>query len=172
MQKLGHKVDILITNSENENSELIKDLIQKNFYKISSEVYNSIELVKNKKYDLVFTTHWTTVKYVDEFSFIDYKNVIYFVQDLEYMFYEMSSNYLMAENTYKKKFYAITSGMLPSKVLSEKYGMKCDYFQFPIDKKIYFVDKLKLRKDKTIIFFSKPEMPRRCFELGIEALKY
>ena len=33
------------------------------------------------------------------------------------------------------------------------------------------MDKSKFRKNKTIIFFSKPEMPRRCFELGIEALK-
>ena len=43
--------------------------------------------------------------------------------------------------------------------------MECDYFTFPIDNKVYFNKKSIKRKKDTVIFFCKPEMPRRCFEL-------
>ena len=172
LEKSGNMVDILLLNSDHINPASLRNTIRNHFYKINSEVYTSLDSVKNIQYDQVFVTHWTTVQYAFEMNFIDKKNIIYFVQDLEYMFYEVSTNYLLAENTYKKGLYAITSGLLPSKVLFEKYGMECDYFTFPIDNKVYFNKKSIKRKKDTVIFFCKPEMPRRCFELGLQAIKH
>ena len=172
LEKSGNTVDILVIDSDHIKPQSLRNTIRNHFYKINSEVYNSLDEVKSIKYDQVFVTHWTTVQYALEMNFIDKKKIIYFVQDLEYMFYEVSTNYLLAENTYKKDLYAITSGLLPSKVLFEKYGMECDYFTFPIDNKVYFKKKSIKRKNNSVIFFCKPEMPRRCFELGLKAIRH
>ena len=83
----------------------------------------------------------------------------------------MSYAYLRAYNTYKMGLYPITSGPWPLRLLKRDFNVKeGDYFRFPIDRNIYYYDK-KVIKKKRIAFFAKPYMPRRCYELGVEALE-
>jgi glycosyltransferase involved in cell wall biosynthesis len=50
--------------------------------------------------------------------------------------------------------------------------MEADSFRFPVDRSIYRPEAAKgqLRRER-IIFFAKPEMPRRCFLIGTMALR-
>ena len=43
-------------------------------------------------------------------------------------------------------------------------------FQFPLNTSIYNSSYIRKKKEKNILFFAKPQMPRRCFELGVKAL--
>ena len=51
------------------------------------------------------------------------------------------------------------------------FQVTSDYFQFPVDTSIYNTKQPRTKQNKNIIFFAKPEMPRRCYEIGIQALK-
>lgn len=113
-------------------------------------------------------THWSTVRVAESV-----KNrvgeIIYFVQDYEPSFYAMGSEHVLAEATYRKGLYAITSGIWCQDVLRNNFAMEADHFQFPIDRSVYFASETTPRSNR-ILFFAKPEMTRRCFELGVEAL--
>ena len=94
----------------------------------------------------------------------------YLVQDFEAAFYPTSSNYLMAENSYKFGFSHICSGRWCKEFLVSKYRAEAEYFSFPVDHDTYNMNHERTKANKNIIFFAKPELPRRCYEIGIRAL--
>src|SRR5437899_7793046 len=81
----------------------------------------------------------------------------------------MGSYYVLSEATYRKGLYAITSGIWCEKFLRNNFAMEADHFQFPIDRSVYFDSETTPRSNR-IIFFAKPGVARRCFELGVDAL--
>jgi glycosyltransferase involved in cell wall biosynthesis len=165
MEQFGHSVTLYFTQTT-ETTARLKELIKQNFYPFSGDV----EILSGRvSYcDVLFATHWSTVspalslrRCVGE--------IIYLVQDFEPYFSPMGSEYLLAENTYRQNLYAIASGPWCARLLQHRYNMEVDHFQFPIDRTIYF--KRDHPHQHKLIFFAKPEMPRRCFELGAMALR-
>jgi glycosyltransferase involved in cell wall biosynthesis len=118
--------------------------------------------------DVLFATHWTTVDAAIENKDMVLE-VIYFVQDFEPYFTPMSSEYIMAENTYRQGIYSITAGPWCEQFLKNEFQAEADHFEFPIDRNIYYPRERKNTRC-TILFFAKPEMPRRCYELGVATL--
>jgi glycosyltransferase involved in cell wall biosynthesis len=93
----------------------------------------------------------------------------YLVQDFEPWFYAASAQALLAENTYKMGFHAITAGRFLAEKLHRDYDMAADAFEFGCD-----VDKYHLLDGvgrDGIVFYAKPDAPRRAFELGVMALR-
>jgi glycosyltransferase involved in cell wall biosynthesis len=121
-------------------------------------------------YDVGIATWWETAYILKKYEY-KFRRQFYFVQDFEPYFYPLSSKYVMAENTYKFGFTHICSGAWCEKILNEKYGAKAVSFQFPLDRNIYNDKYVRNKKNKNIVFFAKPEMPRRCFEIGRDALE-
>jgi glycosyltransferase involved in cell wall biosynthesis len=167
LSNFGHKIRLYFYDT-NLNEWTIKSLIWKNFYPINCEVkvYKG-ELAAS---DVTFCTFWKTV-YDAEKHAGHTKNLVYLVQDFEPMFYGVGSEYIMSEETYKKGIYCITSGPWCANLLKKKYNARADYFNFPIES-VYLSYGKKLDSiKKRIIFFAKPEMPRRCYEIGIQVLE-
>ena len=165
MEQFGHSVTLYFTQTT-ETTARLKELIKQNFYPFSGDV--EILTGRISYCDVLFATHWSTVspalslrRCVGE--------IIYLVQDFEPYFSPMGSEYLLAENTYRQNLYAIASGPWCARLLQHRYNMEVDHFQFPIDRTIYF--KRDHPHQHKLIFFAKPEMPRRCFELGAMALR-
>jgi glycosyltransferase involved in cell wall biosynthesis len=119
--------------------------------------------------DILCATSWKTA-YAVFHNKDRCAEMFYFVQDFEPLFFPMSDDYLRAENTYRMGMHHITYGPWCAKILKEKYGAKADALSFSLDKKIYYSRTVDRRKTNRILFFSRPEMPRRCFWLGLEAL--
>jgi len=166
LEQLGHQVSLHFTDSQ-DSGELVRAKVRKHFYPLEGH----IGLLEDSfpQSDFVFATHWTTVAHAERFK-DRAGEIVYFVQDFEPYFYAMGSEYVLAESTYRKGFYAITSGIWCEHFLRNIYGAEADHFQFPIDRSIYFNRKSARRRDR-VIFFAKPEMPRRCYELGVRALR-
>jgi glycosyltransferase involved in cell wall biosynthesis len=95
---------------------------------------------------------------------------MYFVQDFEPSFYAMSTDYVLAENTYRHGIYCICSGAWCSQLLRRQFGATADHFDFPLDQSIYF-PRPRRKKEVNVVFFARPEMPRRCYGLGIAMLR-
>ena len=119
--------------------------------------------------DVLFATHWTTVDAAVRARGVA-RQLMYFVQDFEPAFAPMGTEYILAENTYRLGLYHITSGPWCENLLKRDFGCEADHFVFPVDRKIYH-PRGRTRQNKNIIFFARPEMPRRCFELGVMALE-
>lgn len=114
----------------------------------------------------LFATGWETAypAYLDR----TLARRFYFVQDFESSFYPLGSESILAENTYRFGFHAITAGGWLSHKLSTEYGMTTDHFDFAVDKKRYNVTNTGRRNE--IFFYARPVTPRRAFEFGLLAL--
>ena len=93
----------------------------------------------------------------------------YLVQDFEPWFYPAGGQSALAENTYRMGFHAITAGRYLADKLKSEYLMAADAFEFGCDTARYHLLDT-MRKRDGIVFYAKPDTPRRAFELGVLAL--
>jgi glycosyltransferase involved in cell wall biosynthesis len=94
----------------------------------------------------------------------------YLVQDFEPSFYPAGSESLLAEGTYRFGFHGVTAGRWLSQILQRDYGMQADSFDFGRDL-TYALDASVGAEQRTgVCFYSKPDTPRRAFELAVLAL--
>ena len=143
----------------------LQDYIQEHFVDTKARVFRHWKL---QPCDVVLATHWSTAYPVREFPHCSKK--FYFVQDYEPLFHPISYEYLRAENTYRLGFSCVTLGRWLTHLLRERYSADCDYFNFAVDNTAYFV-RPDVTPQRRIAFYSQPDKPRRCFDLGIQALE-
>jgi hypothetical protein len=170
-EKAGHKCTIYLYTSAEGSVSIpeVKAMLS------STEAYPHLS-AEIKMYDraqgvhsgtqALFATGWETAypAYLDP----TLARRFYFVQDFESSFYPLGSESLLAENTYRFGFHAITAGGWLSHKLSTEYGMKADHFDFSVDKARYRVTNQGRRNE--IFFYARPVTPRRAFEFGLLAL--
>lgn len=167
LENFGYDVRLYITDTDS-SSALLRQQVRRHFYPFKGPVVRFEGQVDEE--EVLFATHWSTVAHAEAARPTN-AEIIYFVQDFEPAFYSMGSEYLLAEDTYRKGLYAICSGPWCAALLKKNYHAQADYFVFPIDRETYFV-KPQVEREPKIVFFAKPEMPRRCFTLGVEALRH
>lgn len=114
----------------------------------------------------VFATSWQTAYPV--FNARSAGKRFYLVQDHEPSFYPVSTASALAERTYDMGFHAITAGRWLATKLAHEHGMAADGFDFGCDTDRYGAT--GARRDG-IVFYARPEAPRRAFELGMFALE-
>lgn len=166
LEKLGHTVSLYFVDTA-ESSESIERNVHEHFYPFEGIVGRLDDFRPSG--DVVLATHWSTMKYAE--SLADwFGEIMYFVQDFEPSFYAMGSEYILAEATYRRGHYAITSGVWCEQFLRQQFGAEADHFRFPIDTSVYYSRPQRQREER-LLFFAKPEMNRRCFELGTLALQ-
>jgi glycosyltransferase involved in cell wall biosynthesis len=166
LEQRGHDVSLYFIDIADDD-EAIRRLVHAHFYPFEGHI-GVFDVDSVGQNDVVMATHWSTVKVAESIR-SRVGEIIYFVQDYEPSFYATGSEYVLAEATYRKGLYAITSGIWCQNVLRNNFAMEADHFQFPIDRSVYFDSEATPRSNR-ILFFAKPELTRRCFELGVEAL--
>ena len=93
----------------------------------------------------------------------------YFVQDYEPSFHSVGAASLLAENTYRMGFHAITAGRWLAQKLTADFGMPADSFDFCCDTSTYHRSSDQPRSG--LVFYARPEASRRGFELGLMAME-
>lgn len=127
----------------------------------------SLDFERMEDADIIFATSWHTAYPV--FAHAGAGRRFYFVQDFEPYFAAVGTESVLAENTYRFGFHAITAGPWLAQKLSDEYGMRCDPFHLAVDSMVYY-PKQSERSDK-IFYYARPATPRRGYELGMQALE-
>jgi glycosyltransferase involved in cell wall biosynthesis len=119
--------------------------------------------------NIFIATHWSTVNYVEKNHSKSSK--YYIILDYEPYFYPMSEDFIRAQFTYKTNIHKVTWGPWIKNIL-EKHddivGVKT--FPFYYNKNVYSQSHQIKKTYNKVLFFARPLMPRRCFNLGIEAI--
>ena len=115
----------------------------------------------------IFATSWPTAYVVRATPTPGTR--FYLVQDYEPMFYPAGSNAALAEETYRFGFHGLTAGPWLVDKLDREHGMASDSFDLGVDLDVYRLEDLDTRPG--VVFFARPDTPRRGFELGILALE-
>lgn len=94
---------------------------------------------------------------------------LYLVQDYEPFFYPRGTEYALAEDTYRFGFRCITIGWMVANLLEEEFGIKAEVAEYGCDHSIYRLANPDSRKG--VVFFARPGVARRGYELGTLALR-
>ena len=168
LKQAGHTLTVYYINTKLNASE-VKKQVDNWFYDMKDIPFICYDGTMGY-HDVCVATWWeTSYAMLDNIDHIKY--LFNMVQDYEPSFYPMSSQAILAENTYKQDVMFICSGPWVKAFLNKKYNARAEYFQFPVDRKVYNISVPRTKRNRNIIFFAKPEMYRRCYEIGIEALK-
>src|SRR5271165_576746 len=167
LSEFGHRNTIYCDDYSGEfrSDRELQNYIQEHFVDTKARVFRHWKL---QPCDVALATHWSTAYPVREFPQCSRK--FYFVQDYEPLFHPISYEYLRAENTYRFGFSCITLGRWLTHLLRERYSADCEYFDFAVDSTAYFV-RPDVTPKRRIAFYGQPDKPRRCFDLGIQALE-
>lgn len=119
--------------------------------------------------DVYVATYWTTVHLLRSAQ-VQGRLFVHFMQDYEPYFFPMSTDYLLASDAYHTEdFHRISYGPWVKDTVRFLHGVESEQVPFCIDHSVYTSSPSITRK-KSVLFFARPEMPRRCFELGVQAL--
>ncbi len=158
--------DIYVENNDSTNSdEELRDKAEKFFGKYKRCRFILGFEIKTE-YDLYFATAWHTARLVKNIPVSAPK--IYFVQDFEALFNPMGDGYLLACNSYRYGLKPITIGKWLTYKLNGEFGNQAQYFDFCADRSVY--KSLGMEREKAICFIYQPDKPRRCSNIGLEAL--
>lgn len=117
----------------------------------------------------LMATSWNTAYWVAKYR--DALHKCYFVQDFEPMFHPAGTEHYLAENTYRLGLHGITAGTWLRDKLREDYGMSTDSYSFSYDKHLYKPAERREHPNRNIFFYARPVTERRCFDMGLLALK-
>ncbi len=175
LENNGYHNSLYITDGHGFSSEQeAYDTIQNHFMNIPNitvkflteeEVVSGEKVVKDCDY--LVSTRFNTAYYS---CLIDNcKKRLYFVQDLENLFFATSYMSVLVENSYKMGMIGICASPWLANTM-KSYGMKAYGFYLGYDNKIY-IDKKLQREAKSIAFYGRFESERRAVELGMQALE-
>lgn len=168
--QMGHQVTIYTDgfNGLFLSDAALKQFVAKKYFNVDAEFRLGCSDIQ--PCDLLIATQWHTAYVVKEFR---HRCVLpcYFIQDFEPYFYPMGEEYIQAYDTYSWGFTSVSSGKWASNMVERISGLPCPYFVFPLQREIYREDKNVIRESNTVLFFARPQMPRRCYMLGVEALR-
>ena len=94
---------------------------------------------------------------------------LYLIQDFEPFFYPYGSEYVLAEDTYRFGFKCITIGHMVANLLHERFGVRAHVTEHGCDTSVYKL--INPAQRGGVVFYAKPGVGRRGFELGMLALQ-
>jgi O-antigen biosynthesis protein len=166
LERAGHRCRVYIYDVYGSDADYFRALVKALFPRFEGTVDDVAAGMSDAH--AVVATSWPTAYPV--YNDACHGKRFYFVQDFEPWFYPVGSHSALAENTYCMGFHALTAGRFLADKLRADYGMTADAFAFGCDTaKYHILDHAQMRDG--IVFYAKPDTPRRAFELGVMALQ-
>ncbi|ESX03707.1 glycosyl transferase family 1 [Mesorhizobium sp. LSJC268A00] len=166
-----HNIIYIYNNERHSNPKALQAELNEVFENCTLEVITDPKNLP-KAYVALATT-WQSAYHVRAFPFA--LNKFYFMQDYESQFYAYGTASMQANATYTFGFRGITGGgWLKSRYEAHAGKGTAQNYRFAADKTIFFPADPggKVRsKVKRLFFYGRPSTERRCFELGMVALK-
>jgi glycosyltransferase involved in cell wall biosynthesis len=94
---------------------------------------------------------------------------LYLIQDFEPLLYALGSEYVLAEDTYRFGFRAITVGRMIAGILQDQFDVTATVAEFGCDTSVYQLTNHGERPG--VVFYARRDTPRRGFALGVLALR-
>lgn len=149
-----------------ESAEALAKTIRQYFYDFPCKIVNYNGVLR--RHDAIVCTSWSTAYSLRNYA--EKSRVFYFVQDFEPMFFAAGSEYVKAIGTYRYGFNVVCYGKWVGAKVRSETDIDSVIIPFTMDHSLYTSD-ARTTKSVDVLFFARPSQDRRCFELGIEALR-
>ncbi|OLP52817.1 hypothetical protein BJF92_07505 [Rhizobium rhizosphaerae] len=117
--------------------------------------------------DLAVATRWDTPPMIRRHFG---GKMVHLIQDIEGWFNPVGDAFLYAENNFLFNSSFITLGHWLAKRQQKQYGVNSYTMDFCYDDEVYSLSQPYAERPKRVCFIYQPEKPRRCAQLGLEAL--
>jgi glycosyltransferase involved in cell wall biosynthesis len=167
LEAAGHRCVLYVYDGQEGSSvRQYHDLIRQWWPGVRAEVRSVADGLAGM--DAYVATAWATAHVLAKHQSVPGKR-FYLVQDFEPFFYPRGSAYELAEDTYRFGFTTITVGYMVANELRERFGTQSIVAEFGCDTSSYSVANHQARNG--VVFYTKPGVARRGFELGVLALE-
>jgi O-antigen biosynthesis protein len=117
--------------------------------------------------DVAIATGWQTVH--GTLALDQTRARAYLVNDHEPEFYAVSTEYALAEDTYRHGMHCIAASPWLRDLVIDRYGATADAFQLGVESDTYHPLPIERRRD-TIVYYARHSTPRRAVPIGLMAL--
>jgi glycosyltransferase involved in cell wall biosynthesis len=166
LEQAGHRCVIYLQDEHGWALEQHERTIRSWWPWVNAEIRDVAEGIEDAH--AIFATAWETAYVV--LASPAQGTRFYLVQDFEPSFYPAGSEYLLAEATYRFGFHGVTPGRWLTDLLRRDYGMPSDHFEFGRDLTYSLDESLSPSQRTGVCFYSRPDTPRRAYELAVLAL--
>jgi hypothetical protein len=164
-ERAGHTCRVYLYDVHGNDAEYFGPVLREFFPGLRAEVLDIDQGLADAH--VTFATSWPTAYPVHNAG--NRGLPCYLVQDYEPWFYAVGSQSVLADNTYRMGLRGLTAGRWLSGKLAAEYGMDTASFDFGCDTDRYHL--LEGTRRDGIVFYARPETPRRAYEIGLMALE-
>lgn len=119
--------------------------------------------------DAVISTSAESAHVVVKFGRVPMRR-LYFMQDFEPYFHGHGASYELADMTYRLPFRRIALGEMLDAMIHQATGLSSDVIPFGCDAAVYRLPSPSVAR-RGIVFYCRPDTPRRGYELAVVALR-
>jgi hypothetical protein len=167
LERAGHRCVLYVYDAQHESVADYAALIRRWWPRVQAEVRPVSAGMRGM--DAYVATAWTTAHVLATRPEIGGER-FYLVQDFEPWFYPRGTAAELAEDTYRFGFHTITIGHMLAAELKDRYGYESTVAEFGCDTDVYTVTDPEPRDG--VVFYAKPGVARRGYELGVMALEH
>lgn len=165
LELAGHRCIIFIYEPGRSGSSGYAELIRTWWPGVKAEVRPVTEILPDL--DAYVATAWQTAHVLAGRRMAGER--FYFAQDFEPYFYPNGDARALAEDSYRFGFRTLTMGRMIADELRVRFGIQALPLDFGCDTDVYGVVEGEARSG--VVFYSKPGVPRRGYQLGVATLE-
>lgn len=167
LEARGHRCVVFIYDKHGIDVALISERIRKHWPNIHPEIRDARSGID--RVDAVMATSWESAHVIVKYAGTPTRR-LYFIQDFEPYFYGHGAEYELAAMTYQLPFVRIALGEMLDGMITEATGLRSKVVPFGCDSNVYRLPALDVVRTG-IVFYCRPDFPRRGYELACVALK-
>lgn len=163
----GHRSTVFIYDKHGVDVDELSDRIRRHWPDAGADVRDARAGIH--AVDAVVATSAESAHVVVKYASSPMRR-LYFIQDFEPYFYGRGASYEMAAMTYRLPFRRIALGEMLEAMLLEATGLGSDVIPFGCDSAVYRLPSPPVAR-RGIVFYCRPDAPRRGYELAVAALR-
>jgi glycosyltransferase involved in cell wall biosynthesis/GT2 family glycosyltransferase len=169
LERRGHVCSVWVHDYSDQLSQVwpgvLRHDINEFFTPIAGPVYNGLSEWHGA--DVVLASGWETVHAALLLERCLAR--VYLVNDHEPEFFSTSAESVLAADTYRHGLYCVAGSPWLRDLLIDQYGASAEAFHYGVDHDVYHPRPIERRQD-TIVYYARPETPRRAVPIGLMAL--
>jgi glycosyltransferase involved in cell wall biosynthesis len=169
LEQRGHTCSLWLHDFTDQHlaewNAVLRENVRTFFAPLRGPVYKGFEAWQGA--DVAIATGWQTV--APTLLLDNVRERAYLVNDHEPEFYSTSTDFLLAQDSYRYGLHCIAASPWLRDLLIERYAVSADAFQLGVEHRIYQPRGIP-RRDDMIVYYARHTTPRRAVQVGMMAL--
>jgi glycosyltransferase involved in cell wall biosynthesis len=169
LERWGHRNTVWIHSLDRASNRADhRAVVSRHFLPLTSDIRSLPDDLGRLEGDAVIATDYRSAYFARAAA--RFRRRFYFLQDYETAFHPQGTEALLAENTYRFGFDALSNGAWLHDMAQRRYGMWSAVWEQAADERAYFSAPSRKVSPQRIAFYARHTTPRRAVELGFLAL--